>query len=620
MIALAHPNHQQDTLAEHGDCGPADEFHGQPMWTNPLSRFAGGCQSAAAGANWPAVVEVWEIMRSGGQILVEALRRNGAERVFTVPGESFLAALDALRDAAGVEVVVCRHEGGAAMMAEATARLGGRARPAAGVVFVSRGPGLANAMSGVHVAMQGGTALLLLVGLPPLATEGRGGFQETPVAALSGTFAKHAEVVRDAERIPEAIGRAIVLAHAGTPGPVVLGFPEDVLLRECDVADSAPVMIPEPGPTYDDMMRLADEIDRAEWPLVIVGGPGWTQETSHKLAAFAERLDLPVVASFRSQDTIDNRRSCYCGHAGFSPSPKLAAAIRAADLLLVIGSHLDEVTSDGYRTIAVPSPRQRIVHVHADAASIGRNHAAHFGVLSSPARFVAKLDDLCPSMRPGMTHRWSQLRRDLRSAFESWQKIPASPGALRLEEVARYLSATLPDDAIVTNGAGNYAAFLQRAFTYKGPGTQLAPVSGSMGYGLPAAIAAKFAYPDREVVCVAGDGCFQMSEQDLATAVQYALPIIIIIANNGMLGTIRAAQERRYPGRVVATSLVNPDFVALSRALGGDGMKVESQPEFETAIAQARAADRPFVIELMLDREAIAPGTTLSKLRNRSMD
>lgn len=558
-------------------------------------------------------------MRSGGQILVEALRRNGAERIFTVPGESFLAALDALHDAAGIEVIVCRHEGGAAMMAEAAARLGGRARPAAGVAFVSRGPGLANAMSGLHVAMQGGTALLLLVGLAPLATEGRGGFQETPVAALSGTFAKHAEVVRDAARIPEAIARAIVVAHAGTPGPVVLGFPEDVLLAECDTADGAAAILPEPGPTYDDMMRIADAIDRSEWPLVIAGGPGWTREASQQLAAFAERLDLPVVASFRSQDVIDNRRPCYCGHAGFSPSTKLAAAIAAADLLLVVGSRLDEVTSDSYRTITVPTPRQRLVHVHADAASIGRNHATHFGVLSSAARFCGRLEDLSPSMRPGMTHRWSPLRRDLRAAFEVWQKMPASPGALRLEDVAHHLSAALPDDAILTNGAGNYAAFLQRAFTYKGQGTQLAPVSGSMGYGLPAAIAAKLAHPDREVVCMAGDGCFQMSEQDLATAVQYALAIIVIVANNGMLGTIRAAQERRYPGRVVATSLINPDFAVLARAIGGDGVKVHNQPEFEAALARARRTDGPFIIELMLDREAIAPAMTISKIRNNSI-
>lgn len=557
-------------------------------------------------------------MRSGGRSLVDALVRNGCERVFTVPGESCLAILDALHDAIGIDVVLTRQEGGAAMMAEATARVSGRSRPAAGVALVSRGPGLANAMAGLHVARQASTPLLLLVGLAPAAHDGREPFQDVAISPLAGTFAKHCEVVHDAARLPEAVSRALVIANAGRPGPVILGLPEDMLSTETAAVDVPAVLVPEPGPGYSDMIGLAEAIENAEWPVVVAGGPGWSAAASAKLQEFAERLDLPVVASFRSQDVIDNRSTVYCGHAGFAPAPKLTAALTAADLLIVVGPRLDEITTGGYATIASPVPKQRIVHVHPDGATIGINHAVSQAIVSSVERFTARLDDLCPSYRPGMPQRWSSLRRDLRAAFENWQRIPASPGSLRLEDVVAHLSATLPDDAIVTNGAGNYAAYLHRAFTYKRPGTQLAPLSGTMGYGLPAAIAAKLCHPGRRVVCLAGDGCFQMTAQELATAVQYGLAITVVVANNSMHGTIRAAQERRYPGRVVATSLVNPDFARLAASCGAAGERVSDLDTFARALARASAAQGPSLIELTLDRDAIAPGLRLNKMPNNS--
>lgn len=558
-------------------------------------------------------------MRSGGQILVEHLRLNGTQHIFTVPGESFIAALDALHDAFGMDVVVCRHEGAATMMAEASARLCDTRRPAAGVAMVSRGPGLANAMSGLHIAMQGATPMLLLVGLPPRTLEGRDGFQEVALAPLAGNFAKHAETVRDTRRLPEAILRALNIAHAGRPGPVVLGLPEDVLIDAVDVADAPPLARAEPGPVYDDLIRLADAIDAAEWPVILAGGR-WTPDASRQLQAFAERLDLPVMASFRSQDVIDNRSSSYCGHAGIAPPPKLMSALASADLVIAIGTHLDEITTGGYEAIGVRKARQKLIHIHPDTATIGRNHHIHLGIVSTSERFAQRLDDLCPSMRTGMRQRWSRLRCDMRAAYEASRKVRPSPGALRLEDVVGHLDAALPEDAIITNGAGNYAAFLHRVFTYKEPLTQLAPLSGSMGYGLPAAIAAKLANPNREVVALAGDGCFQMVSQELATAVQYGAAIIIIVANNSGLGTIRTAQERHYPGRVTATSLVNPDFAALAKAHGAQGCRVADLAAFKDSLARARNSDGPFLIELSLDRGALAPGVCLDDLRANAQD
>ncbi|MBL8565067.1 MAG: thiamine pyrophosphate-binding protein [Hyphomicrobiaceae bacterium] len=575
-------------------------------------------------------------MRTGGQILVDHLALNGIGRIFMVPGESFLPALDALHDTPSIDVVVCRHEGGAAMMAEATSRLalagvgGDGTNGVIGAAFVTRGPGLANAMSGLHVAMQAGTPLLLLVGLPPSGHEGRGAFQELPPEPFAGHAVKWAATVRDAARIPEFVNRAIVTARSGTAGPVILGLPEDVLAAAAEVANAPPTRIASAGPSWSDLAQIAAALERAEWPIVIAGGPGWTPATRAELARFAERFDLPVVASFRSQDVIDNRSPQYVGHAGIGMCPKLTAAIARADLLIAIGTRLDEVTAGRYELLTPPTPRQRaLVHVHPDPAALGVNLQATVPVVSSIAAFAASLDDITPSVRRGALHSWSTLRRDLRAAFESWQsfsampasstQIATSPSTVRFESVVRHLSDVLPPDAVICNGAGNYAAFVHRAFTYKDAGTQLAPVSGSMGYGLPAAIAAKLAAPERDVICFAGDGCFQMTSPELATAVQYGLGIVVVIANNGLLGTIRAEQERRYPGRRIATSLVNPDFAALARSHGAFGERITRDNEIAGAIARARAARRPAILDIAVDPDAIAPGVSLSGLTSAAL-
>jgi acetolactate synthase I/II/III large subunit len=546
-------------------------------------------------------------MRTGGKILIDQLVVQGCRTLFTVPGESFLPALDALFDEGPIRTIVCRHEGGAAMMAEASGKLTG----APGVAFVTRAAGAANAASGVYVAHHDSTPMLLLVGLTARPREGRGAFQEIDLKALFGAICKWVELVRTPERIPEQVARAYQSALSGRPGPVVLGVPEDVLIAAADAVDAARVRPALPAPSAAEMTRLKNKLVSAERPLVLVGGPGWSAEASYHLAAFAETFDIPVASAFRRQDHFDNRHPSYVGHAGIDADPKLASAIRGADVILVIGETPADVTTSGYTLLSVPSPTQYVVHVHPSAEELGRLFRTDLPILSAPEPFTRALARFKPPPR----RRWARLRRDLRASFERWLAPLPTPGNVQLEEVIATLSRELPEDAILANGAGNYAAFLHRYFQYKLFPTQLAPTSGSMGYGLPAAIAAKIAEPDRPVVALAGDGCLLMTAQELATAVQYALPIVLIVANNGMFGTIRMHQERLFPGRVLATSLVNPDFAALARSFGAAGMTVTRTEDFAPVLKRALSAALPTLIELKLDPEAISPRQTLSQVR-----
>jgi acetolactate synthase-1/2/3 large subunit len=547
------------------------------------------------------------LMRTGGKILIDQLVVHGCRTLFTVPGESFLPALDALFDEGPIRTIVCRHEGGAAMMAEASAKLTG----AAGIAFVTRAPGAANAVSGVYVAHHDSTPMVLLVGLAEQAREGRGAFQEFDIEALFGSLAKWVSIVRTPERIPELVARAYQTALSGRPGPVVLGLPEDVLIAAADVEDAAPARQLSPAPSAAEMTRLKNKLVSAQRPLVLLGGPGWSAEAAEHLAQFAEAFDIPVAAAFRRQDHLDNRHPCYVGHAGIDIEPKLAAAMRGADLLLVIGETPADVTTSGYTLLSVPSPKQLVVHAHPSADEVGRLFRTDIGIVAAAEPFAKAL----ARMKPPPRHRWARLRRDLRTSYERWLKPIPTPGSVKLEEVIATLSRELPEDAILTNGAGNYAAFLNRYFQYKGYPSQLAPTSGSMGYGLPAAVAAKIACPDRPVVALAGDGCLLMTGQELATAVQYGLAIVLIVANNGMYGTIRMHQERLFPGRVLATSLVNPDFAALARSFGAAGETVTRTQDFAPILKRALSAALPTLIELKLDPEAISPRQTLSQIR-----
>jgi len=546
-------------------------------------------------------------MRTGGKILIDQLVAQGCRTLFTVPGESFLPALDALFDEGPIRTIVCRHEGGAAMMAEASGKLSG----APGVAFVTRAAGAANAVSGVYVAHHDSTPMLLLVGLTAQSREGRGAFQEIDLTALFGAIAKWVGIVRAPERIPEFVARAYQSALSGRPGPVVLGLPEDILLAAADAEDAARVRPARPAPSAAEMTRLKNKLVAAERPLVLVGGPGWSAEAAQSLTAFAETFDIPVATAFRRQDHFDNRHPAYVGHAGLDIEPKLAAAIRGADVLLVIGETPADVTTSGYTLLSVPSPGQYLVHAHPCADELGRLFRTDLGIVAAAEPFAKALARFKPPPR----RRWARLRRDLRTSYERWLKPLATPGSVKLEQVIATLSRDLPEDAIIANGAGNYAAFLHRYFQYKGFPSQLAPTSGSMGYGLPAAIAAKIAHPERTVAALAGDGCLLMTGQELATAVQYALPIVLIVANNGMYGTIRMHQERLFPDRVLATSLVNPDFAALARSFGAAGVTVTRTEDFAPLLRRALSAALPTVIELKLDPEAISPRQTLSEIR-----
>ncbi len=548
-------------------------------------------------------------MRHGGKILIDQLEAQGTTTAFTVPGESFLAALDGLHDSNRIKTVICRQEGGASMMADAWGKITGEP----GVCFVTRGPGAANAMSGLHVAQQDSTPLVMFVGMPARDTEDRDAFQEIDVKRLFSSFVKWAGVIRHTERIPEYVSHAFHAARSGRPGPVVLGLPEDMLSAECEAIDAKPARIAAVGPTAADMAALGDKLAKASRPLMIVGGPGWSADVQKAVQAFAERFDLPVATSFRYQDYVDNRHRCNVGCAGIGIDAKLAAAIKGADVLIVVGARMGEMTSSAYTLLDIPNPKQFFVHVHPSPDELGSVYRADLPIVSTAAAFAEALGRLEPPARIP----WGAQRAELRAAYEASLTPIPMPGAVKFPEVVRTVSELLPENGIVTNGAGNYAAFVHRYFQYKGYRTQLAPTSGSMGYGLPAAIAAKLAQPQRPVVNFQGDGCFLMTGQELATAAQYALPIVTIIANNGLYGTIRMHQEREYPRRVIGTTLVNPDFAAYARSFGGEGYTVTATQDFAPAFRQALESSKPSVIELKLDPEALSPRKTLTEVREK---
>ncbi|HYW53031.1 MAG TPA: thiamine pyrophosphate-binding protein [Dongiaceae bacterium] len=548
--------------------------------------------------------------RTGGTIVVDALAANGVDTVFCVPGESFIAVLDALYDAPSIRVVSCRHEAAAAHMAEARGKLDGRP----GIAFVTRGPGSTHASIGVHVARQDSTPMILFVGQVARGMRGREAFQELDYAHVFGGLAKWAAEIDDARRIPELVTRAFHVAISGRPGPVVLALPEDVLREEADVADLAPVTRTAAHAGADDLARLSAMLAAAERPLMILGGSGWDEDACGAMRRFAERNALPAACSFRRQALFDNRDPRYAGDLGLGPNPALAARVRDADLILAVGARLGETPTGGYTLIEAPRPKQRLIHVHADPDELGRVFEADLAINAGPAELARALDALAPVSAP----RWASWTRDARTDYEAWLDPGPSRGALDLAQVVRRLDARLPDDAILCNGAGNYTTWLHRFFRYKRFGTQLGPTAGAMGYGFPAAIAAKLRHPDRIVVAFAGDGCFLMSGSDLATAVQYGANIVVLVVNNGMYGTIRMHQERAYPGRVIGTDLVNPNFVAYARAFGAHAALVERTEDFAGAFEAALSAGKPALIELRADPEHITPRTTLTRLRTEA--
>jgi acetolactate synthase-1/2/3 large subunit len=547
------------------------------------------------------------LSREGGRLLVEQLVVQGTEWAFTVPGESFLPVLDGFYDVRDkVKLVVCRHEAAAANMAEAHGKLTNRP----GICLVTRGPGAAHAAIGVHTAMQDSTPMILFIGDVGSDFRDREAFQEVDFPMMFGPLAKWAARIDSVERIPEYVARAFQVATSGRRGPVVLALPEDMLSKQATVADARRHVPSEPHPGNDDMLRLQKLLAQAKRPFVIVGGSGWTPESCADLQRFVTANHLPVGCAFRFQDLLDNNHEHYVGDVGIGINPVLAERVRMSDLLLVIGARLGEMTTGGYSLIKAPVPKQKLVHVHPGAEEIGRVYQPELGILSAPGPFARAAAALTPVQGPA----WKSSIAEARADYVAWTARREIPGRVQMWDVVDCLNKAAPD-AIYCNGAGNFATWLHRFHRYSGFRSQLAPTSGAMGYGVPAAIAAKLLQPQRTVICFAGDGDFLMSGAELATAVQYGAAVIIVIVNNGTYGTIRMHQEKQYPGRVIGTDIQNPQFAAYARSFGAVGEIVEETSQFKPAFERCVASGKPAVIEVRIDQQAITPNTTLDKIR-----
>ncbi|MDO9414596.1 thiamine pyrophosphate-binding protein [Pararhizobium sp.] len=546
-------------------------------------------------------------MKTGGQLIVEALKANGVRRISCVPGESYLAVLDALYDT-DIDVVVCRQEGGAAMMADAWGRLTGEP----GICMVTRGPGAMNASAGLHISRQDSIPVILFIGQVQRDAREREAFQEVEYRRAFTEIAKWVGEIDDPARIPEFVTRAFAVATSGRPGPVVLTLPEDVLRQMAEAPTAKPYQPVESHPGPGQIRALESLLAKAERPVAILGGTRWTADSVAAFQSFAERWHLPVGCSFRRQMLFDHLHENYAGDVGIGINPALGKEIREADLVLLIGGRLSEMPSSGYTLLDVPYPRQTLVHVYPDPGELGRVYRPDLAMAASPTDFVAALGVSAPAETP----LWSDRTAVLHAAYLAWSTPPLSgPGDVQMGPIMNWIEANTAPDTIFTNGAGNYATWVHRFHRFRQFATQAAPTSGSMGYGLPAAVAAKQLHPDREVICFAGDGCFMMHGQEFATAVRYNLPLITLVINNGIYGTIRMHQERDYPGRVSATDLTNPDFAELARAYGGHGETVVRTDEFTGAFTRARASGKPSIIEIRLDPEAITPTRTLSEIR-----
>ncbi len=548
-------------------------------------------------------------MRNGGQLLVESLVALGAAKGFGVPGESYLAVLDALHDTQGqLDFVLCRNEGGAAFMAAAWGKLMGQP----GLCFVTRGPGVTNASIGVHTAMQDSAPMILFVGQVGTDMKGREAFQEIDYPAVFGTVAKWAVEIDRVERIPEILARAWVTATTGRPGPVVIALPEDMLTTLTDAAPlTGPARIAAPAP---DAAAVADALallQGAARPLILMGGCNWTAAGQQALQSFAEASDIPVVAAFRYQDQFDNHSPVYVGEAGVGMPPHVRRLMTDADVILAINVRFGEMTTDGYTLLNVPVPVQKLIHVHGSDREIGKIYQPVIGIQAGPNAFAGAL-------RP-VQGGWGQWRAAARAAWEAGFDLPPLPSPVDMGLATAHLREMLPDDVILTNGAGNFTVWPNKFFKFGPKARLLAPQSGAMGYGLPAAVAAKVAFPDRTVVCFAGDGDFQMNCQELGTAMQAGAQPIVLLLNNGIYGTIRAHQERHYPGRVSGTTMENPDFVMLARSYGFHAERVDRTEDFPAAFARARASRTGAVLELTISAEALTPRQTLSQMRDAAL-
>jgi acetolactate synthase-1/2/3 large subunit len=549
--------------------------------------------------------------RSGGEILIDQLLVHGVRHAFCVPGESYLAALDAFHDRP-IELTVCRQEGGAAIMAEAAGKITGRP----GICFVTRGPGATNASAGIHIAKQDSTPMIVFVGQVGRGMREREAFQELDFRAVFGTMTKWATEIDQPERIPELVSRAFYTACNGRPGPVVMALPEDMLTERIAVADAPPFAPVESWPGPNDMAQLQKLLWAAERPIMLIGGSRWSETACASVMRFAERFALPVATTFRRAHLFDCLHPCYAGDLGIGANPKLIARIKAADVVVLVGGRLGELPSQSYTLFDIPGPQQTFVHVHPGSEELGRVYRPHLAIQAAPTGFAAALE----ALQPPNDIRWRNDTAAGHAEWEAWTgKATPQPGAVNLGEIMVWLRENLPADAFMCSGAGNFTVWVHRFHRTRRFGTQLAPNAGSMGYGFPAAVAAQRLHPERTVVCVAGDGDFLMTGQEFATAVQYSLPVITVIFDNSMYGTIRMHQERHYPERVVGTALKNPDFAAYARAFGGFGVTVERTGDFPAAFKAARESGKPSIIHLKVDPQSLTPTATIDAIREKAL-
>lgn len=546
--------------------------------------------------------------RSGGQVLVDQLLVHGTDMAFCVPGESYLEVLDALYDARDrIRLINARQEAGAANMAEAYGKLTGRP----GICLVTRGPGACQAAVGVHTAFQDSTPMILLVGQVARDTVDRESFQEIDYRQMFGPVAKWAAQIDQAERVPEYMARAFHVATSGRPGPVVLALPEDMLTDRVVVADAEPYQAIQPSVDPADMARVRPLLEKAERPLLMVGGSRWTDAACAQALAFAEAWNLPATASFRRMDILDNRSKVYVGDFGTSPVPSLAKRMKESDLILVVGARLGDITTQAYTTLDSPQPKPVLIHVYPDADEIGRVFRPTLGIAAGPAAFAAALAGLKPTKAP----RWAAWTEAARADYVATLVPSPYNGALDMGRAMADLRGKLPADAVVTLDAGNHTGWPMRYLSFGRPGRLVGPTSGAMAYAVPAAVAASLVHRDRLVIGCVGDGGFQMSGQEFATAVQHGGKPIILVFNNRSYGTIRMHQEREHPERVVGTDLVNPDFAAFARAFGGHGEIVTRTDEFMPAFERARASGKAAVLDLRTDTELLTTRMTVTALR-----
>jgi acetolactate synthase-1/2/3 large subunit len=557
-------------------------------------------------------MEMRQNLMTGARLLVDALVTQGVDRVFCVPGESYLGVLDGLADVQDtVQTITCRHEGGAAMMAEADAKLTGRP----GICIVTRGPGATNASAGIHVAFQDSTPVILFIGQVGNDVMEREGFQEIDYRRMFGQMAKWVAQIDRADRVHEFVGRAFAVATSGRPGPVVLALPEDMLVAEAAPVAAKRIHPFEISPSPQQMTRFGELLSEACKPVMIVGGSRWTQEAKTAVEMFADKNDIPTIAAFRRQDKFDNDHRCYIGEIGLGVNPVLKRTVEEADLVLLLGTRMGEVASSSYQMLNVPVSQQTLIHIHADAGELGRVYAPELTINATPQG----LADLLPNTIIAKNEAWREQVEAARGQYEAWQIPKSVPGNFNLGEVIVWLRDHLPQDAILTNGAGNFSAWLHRFHRHRRLGTQLAPTSGSMGYGVPAAVAAKLRYPERKVVCIAGDGDFMMTGQELATAMQYGAAPIFVVVDNGMLGTIRMHQETRFPARPIATDLVNPDFAMLARAYGAHTEYLDHTEDFAAAFERAEQSGRLALIHVRTDPDALTANRSLTQIRTAAL-